>query len=484
MAQPRRVLLIDDDPFARQVVVRMLKPEGWTIVEADTIERATAALSENPDPNVILLDIILGEENGLDFLEAYRSAGGQVPVLVITSMDDVNTAVAAMKAGAYDFLVKPLSIERLTTALANAAEKAQLVRENITLRRRVRQESFSRFLVGESRAMMKLREEMEKVVESDIPVCLLGETGTGKELVARWLHENGPRSKGPFVDLNCAAIPETLIESELFGHEKGAFTNAIVRHRGKLEQADGGTLLLDELGEMAAATQARLLRVLQERTLNRVGGAERIPFDLRLISATQRDLNELVREGKFREDLYFRVVVYPIRLPPLRDRKDDLSLLVHHFIRKFRERTGRPVEGITPEALVKLEAHDWPGNVRELENAVFRAVVAARGPFLTSVDFPDVEPSGVPRFGPRPYLPKDEGIQGFPPPQPAPPSSGVPIPSNLPRNPVTMEDYERAAILLALEAENGNIKAAADRLEMARSTLYRRIKALNIPVPD
>ncbi|MCK6685896.1 MAG: sigma-54 dependent transcriptional regulator, partial [Thermoanaerobaculia bacterium] len=378
MAQPRRVLLIDDDPFARQVVVRMLKPEGWTIVEADTIERATAALSENPDPNVILLDIILGEENGLDFLEAYRSAGGQVPVLVITSMDDVNTAVAAMKAGAYDFLVKPLSIERLTTALANAAEKAQLVRENITLRRRVRQESFSRFLVGESRAMMKLREEMEKVVESDIPVCLLGETGTGKELVARWLHENGPRSKGPFVDLNCAAIPETLIESELFGHEKGAFTNAIVRHRGKLEQADGGTLLLDELGEMAAATQARLLRVLQERTLNRVGGAERIPFDLRLISATQRDLNELVREGKFREDLYFRVVVYPIRLPPLRDRKDDLSLLVHHFIRKFRERTGRPVEGITPEALVKLEAHDWPGNVRELENAVFRAVVAAR----------------------------------------------------------------------------------------------------------
>jgi DNA-binding NtrC family response regulator len=427
MVQSRRLLLIDDDPFARQVVLRMLKPHGWTIIEAENLEKAWDGLSENPDPAVILLDIILGEENGLDFLDAYRGAGGTAPVLVITSMDDVNTAVKAMKLGAYDFLLKPLSMERLATAVANAAEKAQLLRENITLRRRVRQESFSRFLVGESRAMARLREEMEKVVESDIPVCLLGETGTGKELVARWLHENGPRAKGPFVDLNCAAIPETLIESELFGHEKGAFTGAIVRHKGKLEQADGGTLLLDELGEMSAATQARLLRVLQERTLNRVGGTESIPFDLRLISATQRDLNELVREGKFREDLYFRIVVYPIRVPPLRDRKEDLSLLVHHFIRKFREKTGRPVEGITPEAIVRLEAHDWPGNVREMENSVYRAVVSARGPFLTSVDFPDVDPSGVPRFGPRPYLPSAEGLPGFPPPVSP---SAVPLPTS------------------------------------------------------
>ena len=266
----------------------------------------------------------------------------------------------------------------------------------------MRQEAFGRTLVGESPAMKALFAEMERVVETDIAVCLLGETGTGKELVARWLHENGPRAKGPFVDINCAAIPETLIESELFGHEKGAFTGAAGRHRGKLEQADGGTLFLDELGEMAHPTQARLLRVLQEKTLVRVGGSETVPYNARLVSATQRDLTAAVQEGRFREDLYFRVVVYPLRLPPLRERTDDIPLLVHHFIRVFRASTGRAVEGITPEALVALEAYDWPGNVRELQNAVFRAVVSARGPFLTTADFPDLSPDRRPALPPAP----------------------------------------------------------------------------------
>ncbi len=488
---PRRLLLIDDDEFARQVVLRILGEDGWVVHEAANLEEARNHILKDPDPAVILLDILLGDENGLEFLSWYVAAGGVAPVLVVTSVDDVNTAVSAMKAGAYDFVVKPFTKERLLHAISNAAEKAQLVKENQTLRRRVRQETFSRILVGESQAMAKLRNEMEKVVETDIPVCLLGETGTGKELVARWLHENGPRAKGPFVDINCAAIPETLIESELFGHEKGAFTGAIVRHKGKLEQADGGTLLLDELGEMAPPTQARLLRVLQERTLVRVGGSERIPFDLRLISATQRNLQEAVREGHFREDLYFRVVVYPIRIPPLRERAEDLPLLVHHFIRKFREMTARPVEGITPEALMRLEAHDWPGNVRELENAVYRAVVAARGPFLTTADFPDVDPAGVPRFGPRPYLPRSENFPSFPPPAntpqtpaPAPVLTQPAVSQSVEKQPVTLEEHERAAILQALAAENGNIKAAADRLEVARSTLYRRIRALKIPVPD
>ncbi len=468
MGTPRRLLVIDDEPFFRQVVKRILAAEGWTVLEASTSAEARELLGREPDLEAVFLDVLLGEENGIDLLRTYRAAGGSVPVIVMTALDDVDTAVAAMKAGAYDFLVKPVSRERLVTALAHVSERLALLNENRALKRRVREDSFSRTLVGESPAMGALFSEMERVVEADIPVCLLGETGTGKELVARWLHEHGPRSKGPFVDLNCAAIPETLIESELFGHEKGAFTNAIGRRIGKLEQAHGGTLFLDELGEMALSTQARLLRVLQERTLVRVGGTDVVPFDTRLVSATQRDLHEAVRDGRFREDLYFRVVVYPIRLPALRERKEDLAVLVHHFIRRFRNTTGRPVEGVAPDALAHLERYDWPGNVRELQNAVHRAVVAARGPFLGAADFPDL---GFPSL-PRPAA------------RPAPVLS--PADAAAPRNAatlqplVTLEDHERAAITQALAAAGGSIKVAADRLRVARSTLYRRIRQLGI----
>jgi DNA-binding NtrC family response regulator len=470
MRNPRRVLVIDDEPFARQVVRRFLENAGWDVLEAASGAEARKILSDGPEPAAILLDVMLDGENGLDFLERFRSDGGLVPVIVMTAMEDVATVVRAMRSGAYDFLVKPADRERILTAVHNAAEKSELVKENQTLRRRVRQEGIARTLVGEGRAMAALREEMERVVDSDISVCLLGDTGTGKELVARWLHAHGPAANGPFVDLNCAAIPESLIESELFGHEKGAFTGAVGRHRGKLEQADGGTLFLDELGEMALPTQSRLLRVLQERTLVRVGGSEQTPFRVRLISATKKDLQEAVRGGSFREDLYFRVVVYPIRVPPLRERKEDLPLLVHHFIRKHREGSGAAVEGFTPEALARLEKHDWPGNVRELENAVHRAIVAARGAFLTPADFPLVPGLESGSFASWPPLP---------PPQAAPaPSASRPIQT---ATLVTLEDHERAAISQALAAVNGNVKAAADRLQVARSTLYRRIKALRIP---
>src|SRR5512140_547774 len=262
-----RILVVDDEPFARTVVRRMLELDGWSVSEARTTKEARVLLSQEPEPVALLLDVLLEGESGLEFLERSQEDGLLVPVIVMTSMEDVETAVRAMKGGAYDFLVKPVTPERLRTALRHASERRALLDENRDLRKRVRQEAFGRTLVGESPAMKALFSEMERVVETDIGVCLLGETGTGKELVARWLHENGPRAKGPFVDINCAAIPETLIESELFGHEKGAFTGAAGRHKGKLEQADGGTLLLDELGEMALSTQARLLRVLQERTL-------------------------------------------------------------------------------------------------------------------------------------------------------------------------------------------------------------------------
>ena len=470
-----RILVVDDEPFARTVVRRMLELDGWSVSEARTTKEALTLLSLEPEPVALLLDVLLEGESGLEFLESSREAGLLVPIIVMTSMEDVETAVRAMKGGAYDFLVKPVTPERLRTAIRHAAERRALLVENRDLRKRVRQEAFGRMLVGESPAMKALYSEMERVVETDIAVCLLGETGTGKELVARWLHENGPRAKGPFVDINCAAIPETLIESELFGHEKGAFTGAAGRHKGKLEQADGGTLFLDELGEMAHPTQARLLRVLQEKTLVRVGGSETVPYNARLVSATQRDLTAAVREGRFREDLYFRVVVYPLRLPPLRERTDDIPLLVHHFIRVFRASTGRAVEGITPEALVSLEAYDWPGNVRELQNAVFRAVVSARGPFLTTADFPDLSADHVPRYLPRPYPPRADLAPGTQ----APASLPAPTVAVSPRL-VTMEDHERAAIQQALDAANGNVRAAADRLKVARSTLYRRIRALGL----
>lgn len=470
MNQPRRVLVIDDEPFARQVVRRFLENTGWDVLEAASSAEARKLLSDGPEPAAILLDVLLNGENGLDFLERYRSGGGLVPVIVMTAMEDIASVVRAMKSGAYDFLVKPADRERILTAVHNAAEKSELLKENQALRKRVRREGFSRVLVGEGRAMTALREEMERVVDSDISVCLLGETGTGKELVARWLHEHGPAAKGPFVDLNCAAIPESLVESELFGHEKGAFTGAVGRHRGKLEQADGGTLFLDELGEMALPTQSRLLRVLPERTLVRVGGAEQTPFRIRLTSATKKDLQEAVRDGTFREDLYFRVVVYPIRVPPLRERKEDIPLLVHHFIRKHRDSSGRAVEGFTPGALARLENHEWPGNVRELENAVHRAIVAARGPFLTAGDFPLIPGVDLPAFSSRPSPSRPDPLG-------APPAPKADAMVSL----VTLEDHERAAISRALASVNGNVKAAADRLQVARSTLYRRIKALRIP---
>ena len=472
MESARRVLVIDDEPFARQVVRRFLENAGWDVIEAASSAEAWRHLSQGPEPDAILLDVLLDGENGLDFLERYRSDGGLVPVIVMTATEEVATVVRAMRNGAYDFLVKPADRERILTAVHNAAEKRELLKENQSLRKRVREEGFSRTLVGEGRAMSTLREEMERVIDSDISVCLLGETGTGKELVARWLHEHGPAAKGPFVDLNCAAIPESLIESELFGHEKGAFTGAVGRQRGKLEQADNGTLFLDELGEMALPTQSRLLRVLQERTLVRIGGSEQIPFRVRLISATKKDLQEAVGDGTFREDLYFRVVVYPIRVPPLRERKEDLPLLVHHFIRKHRTGSGASVEGFTPEALAQLERHDWPGTVRELENTIHRAIVAARGPILTAQDFPLVAGVDFPAFSPRHPQLRPEPAYAPAPQAPQRVEAATAL--------VTLEDHERAAISRALVEVNGNVKAAADRLQVARSTLYRRIKALRI----
>ncbi len=473
MPRSRSLLVVDDEPFARELVRRTLEPAGWTVSDAASCEEARRRLGDG-EPDVVLLDVLLGEENGLDFLEVYRAAGGSVPVVVMTGLEDVDTVVRAMRGGAYDFLVKPVPRERLLTTVENAAERRRLEEENRALRKRVRAGALETCLVGESAAMRAVFTELLRVAESDVSVCLIGETGTGKELAARWLHEHGPRSAGPFVAVDASALAPALVETELFGHEKGAFTGAVERHLGKLEQADGGTLFLDALGDMPLPAQARFLRVLQERALVRVGGAENVSFDARIVSTSTKPLGEAVREGRFREDLYFRVVVYPIRLPALRERREDVPLLVHHFIRKYRKETERPVEAITPEALSELVACDWPGNVRELENAVRRAVLSSRGPYLTTREFPDVV-AEAPRFLPRPY--PESAPLDFPPPEPVAPAPAAP--SIVPAL-VTLEEHEKAAIRKALASTRGNVALAAGRLRVSRSTLYRRIKALGI----
>jgi DNA-binding NtrC family response regulator len=468
----RSALVVDDEPFAREYVRRALEARAWTVLEAASGEEARSALS-GKKPDVVLLDILLGEENGLELLEAFAEAGEMPPVVVMTALEDVETVVRAMRAGAYDYLVKPVAPERLETTLKNAAEKQRLAEENRTLKRRLSKERLESTLLGASPAMQQLLQELLRVVDSDVSVCLVGETGAGKELAARWLHEHGARADGPFVAVDTAALAPALVETELFGHEKGAFTGADARHRGKLEHADGGTLFLDALGEMPLPAQARFVRVLQERCFVRVGGNESVPFDARIVSTSLAPLGEAVREGRFREDLYFRVVVYPIRLPPLRERREDVPLLVHHFLRAFGKQTERPVEAVTPEALSDLVSYDWPGNVRELQNVMRRAVLAARGPYLTTREFPDLTvPS--PRFQPRPY--PERQPYAFPAPQGSPPAPALAVAPAL----VTLEEHERAAIRQALAATRGNVARAALRLRVPRSTLYRRIKALGV----
>src|SRR5215210_3621990 len=386
-----RVLVVDDEEAARYGMRRALGGFDYEVEEAGSVEEARTVVGARR-PDLLLLDVNLPGVSGLEYLRELASEGERAPLVVmVTAYGSERVAVEAIKSGAYDYLSKPFEIDDLRLVVKNAFETVQLRRENQSLRRRIEIEGAARgALIGNSEAMRRVRSMIEKVAETDATILVRGESGTGKELVAREIHErSSARRAGAFVAVNCAALPSELIESELFGHEKGAFTGAAARRRGKFEQADGGTLFLDEIGDMSANVQAKLLRALEERRIERLGGNESIPVDVRIVSATHRPLEQEIRDGNFRADLFYRLRVVTVDIAPLRDRREDIPVLAESFARAAAERYHLPVRPIGQTALRRLIEYDWPGNVRELRNTIERAAIMAEGDELTARDLPE-----------------------------------------------------------------------------------------------
>ena len=445
------VLVVDDDPGHLESVLRILEREGLRVLSAPSGENALETL-RNEEIRVVVTDLMMPGMSGVALLRAAKAIAPHVEVVLMTAYGTVEAAVEAMKEGADDFLTKPLRRHQLVRTVKKALEKYRLLEENRRLREKVAQLSKVGGLVGSSPAFRSAMETVRQAAASNATILLLGESGTGKELVARAIHELSPRASGPFVPIDCAAIPESLLESELFGHEAGAFPGATRRKEGRFEKADRGTLFLDEVGEMSPAVQAKLLRAIQEGEFVRVGGTQPVRVDVRIVAATNRDLQQEVREGRFREDLYYRLHVVQIRLPPLRERHGDVPLLAAHFLRRFSEENRREFEGFSPEALRALEAYSWPGNVRELENAIERAVVLARGSRIELEDLPETVREAVRQEG---ATPSDRAIV---------------IPFGTP-----MEEIERRVIEETLRRTGGDKALAARILGVSTRTIYRKI---------
>jgi len=390
-----RVLVVDDEPGVQESL-RMLLKEQCEVVTAGNADAALAAIDEAP-PDLVLLDLVMPGRNGLDLLSDLGERTPGVPVVMLTATKTVSTAVEAMKRGAVDYVTKPFEVDALRIKVRRLLEQRELEREFERLRDEVSGRSRLGAMIGRSAPMQKLFRAIERVAPSRASVLIRGESGTGKELVARAIHEGGPRRAGPFVAVNCAAIPETLLESELFGHERGAFTDAREQHIGRFEAASGGTLFLDEVGEIAPPVQAKLLRVLQERAIERLGGSGPIPVDVRIVAATNRDLEANIEAGSFRTDLYYRINVVSLEVPPLRARREDIPLLVEHVLERVARENGVPPRRMSPEAWEVLQGYSWPGNVRELENALERAATLSDAEVLEPRDLPEavVEASRV-----------------------------------------------------------------------------------------
>jgi len=382
-----RVLVVDDERGVQESLRLLLKDEH-DVAAAGSVDEGLRALDAG-GADVILLDLVMPGRSGLDMLRELAERGDGPPVVVVSATRAIPPAIEAMKLGAVDFVTKPFEVDALRIKVRQILEHSALEQEVVRLRDEVAGRSRLGRLIGRSEAMRGVYRTIERVAESRSNVLITGESGTGKELAARAVHELGPRREAPFVVVNCAAIPETLLESELFGHEKGAFTDARERRIGRFEAAHGGTLFLDEIGELPLAVQAKLLRALQDRTIDRVGSTQPIPVDVRVVAATNRDLDREVAAGRFRADLYYRIHVVPIALPPLRERREDIRLLAESFLARVRAEAGRGPSRIAPAALSALERHAWPGNVRELENAIERAVALADGEVLELADLPD-----------------------------------------------------------------------------------------------
>jgi DNA-binding NtrC family response regulator len=387
MADPFRILVVDDEPAQRELVGGFLRKHGFDVVEAGSGGEAVARFKEESF-DLVLTDQRMPDLSGLDVLEAVRSTSPEAAVVIMTAYGTIETAVSAVKAGAADYLTKPLNLDDLLHRVYRVRERQRLVAENRELREALAGRHRVEGIIGDSGRMQEVLSLVRRVAPSDATVLIRGESGTGKELIARALHQASPRATGALVKVNCAALAESLLETELFGHEKGAFTGAVASRKGRFELADGGSIFLDEIGDLPPHVQVKLLRVLQEREFERVGSSRPVKVDVRLLAATHRDLEALVREGRFREDLYYRINVVTIVLPPLRERREDLLPLIEHFLHAFAEKNGKAVRGVTREAREALLRYDYPGNIRELENLIERAVVLTRDDVIGVEDLP------------------------------------------------------------------------------------------------
>ena len=495
------ILVVDDDPVQRRLLEAALVRAGHEVILADSGEAGLDAL-EGPrgrDVAAVVLDLVMPGLGGLAVLKAMRERGIDIPVIVQTAQGGIDTVVSAMRQGAFDFVVKPVSPEKLQAAIAGALKVEAL---GSAARKPARAPSGSmtfRDLIAASPAMERVLRLGRKAASSNIPILLEGESGVGKEMVARAIQGSGDRRSRPFVTVNCGAIPDNLVESILFGHEKGAFTGATEKHTGKFVEAHTGTLFLDEIGDLPLDVQVKLLRAVQEGEVDPVGGRSTVKVDIRLISATNRDLIQRVKDGAFREDLYYRLNVFPIHVPPLRERREDIPLLVQHFVARLgKSETGGRVKGISSAALAMLEAYDWPGNIRQLENAIFRAVVLCEGELLTPEDFPqiraqvgsiDLSLHEEARLTPvRPVGPSQFAAEIAPSAQAARHDFGQERLGTLRAmddkgNMRSLAEVESEMIRLAIDHYQGQMSEVARRLGIGRSTLYRKLKEMGID-PD
>ena len=459
-------MIVDDEEAARYGMRRALTTFGYNISEAGSAEAARALLKQQ-EADLLLLDVNLPGMSGLDFLRELKTMNGHGPlVIIVTAHGSERMAVEAVKAGAYDYVSKPFELDDLRLVVKNAAETVNLRRENYSLRRRIEVERSQRgALIGNSEAMQRVRAMIDKVAETDATVLVRGESGTGKELVAREVHErNSARRNGSFVAVNCAALPSELIESELFGHERGAFTGAAARREGKFEQADGGTLFLDEIGDMSANVQAKLLRALEDRHIERVGGNESIPVNVRIVSATHRPLEQEITNGKFRADLFYRLRVVTIDIAPLRERREDIPMLADTFLRLAAERYELPQRSLSQSALKRLVEYKWPGNVRELKNTIDRAVIMAEGEEVAASDLPDEINAGIAKTSGQPADDESDALR-------------VPFTADFRED---RREFERRYITRCLEHTQGNVTRAAEILDMHRQSLQHKLRQLGL----
>jgi two-component system NtrC family response regulator len=452
-----RILVVDDDENLRWVLKTQLEDMGYAVSAAANGEEAFADIEEDA-PALILTDLKMPEVSGMDLLDRVRSEWPEIPVVIITAFATVQSAVQAMRAGAYDYLTKPIDFDELAVVVSRALEHYRLIAEVRALRASLDRKYGFESIIGHSEALLSLLDTAARAAQSDSTILIHAETGTGKELLARAIHFNSRRRDKPFITINCGAIPRELLESELFGHVKGSFTGAVAHKTGKVEMAHGGTLFLDEIGEMAPELQVKVLRLVQQGELEKVGATSPVKVDVRFVAATHRNLKAMIEDGAFREDLYYRLAVIPLELPPLRDRAEDIPELVEHFFVKTREKQGRKNLVLPPALLPRFQNYRWPGNIRELENVIERIVVLARGDEITKRDLPD-------------FLQRERPAMDA-------------IQLELPSSGISLEGVEKELIMRALEKFEGNQTHAAKYLDISRKALRYRTEKYGISKKD